>query len=214
MSSQMHYQPEWVREDFVDFIVEKINPTWAWKKVKASVVDMQFLSENFITMTLRPNRNFQYQDFQAGQSILLTVVIAGVRQQRSYSIVELLKNGDIVIAIKVQGLVSNRLAQCRKNEIVEISQPQGTFVLETLPKALLLVASGSGITAIYALLKQALAQNCGAIDLLYFSRDQAFHVELEQLLLFLEQGFLIVSLYPVLVQELRIIQIVLNMKNG
>lgn len=181
MSSQMNYQPEWVREDFVDFIVEKINPTWAWKKVKASVVDMQFLSENFIKMTLRPNRNFQYQDFQAGQSILLTVVIAGVRQQRSYSIVELLKNGDIVIAIKVQGLVSNRLAQCRKNEIVEISQPQGNFVLETLPKALLLVASGSGITAIYALLKQVLAQNSGAIDLLYFSRDQAFHVELEQL---------------------------------
>ena len=36
MSSQMQYQPEWVREDFVDFIVEKINPVWAWKKVKAS----------------------------------------------------------------------------------------------------------------------------------------------------------------------------------
>ena len=29
MSSQMQYQPEWVREDFIDFVAEKINPVWA-----------------------------------------------------------------------------------------------------------------------------------------------------------------------------------------
>ena len=27
--SNMQYQPQWVREDFVDFIAEKINPVWA-----------------------------------------------------------------------------------------------------------------------------------------------------------------------------------------
>lgn len=181
MSSQMTYKPEWIREDFVDFIAEKINPIWSWKKIKASVVQVQNLSEDFYKITLRPNRNFQHQQLQAGQSILVTVVIAGVRQQRSYSIVDVLNNGDLVIAVKVQGLVSTQLSQLNKNDLVEISQGQGDFVLEEASQPILLIASGSGITAIYALLKHALNKNVPAIDLIYFSRDQAFHVELTQL---------------------------------
>lgn len=181
MSSQMTYKPEWIREDFVDFIAEKINPMWSWKKVKASVQQVEKIGADFFKITLKPNRNFQYQQLQAGQSILVTVVIAGVRQQRSYSVIEMLPNGDLVIGVKVQGLVSTQLAKLLKNDVVEISQGQGEFVLAKTPQPIVLIASGSGITAIYALLKQALAQNFPAIDLIYFSRDEAFHVELEQL---------------------------------
>lgn len=181
MSSYMTYKPEWIREDFVDFIAEKINPIWAWKRAKASVIKVQNLSDDFVKITLRPNRNFQHQQVCAGQNILVTVVIAGVRQQRSYSIVEHLSNGDLIIAVKVQGIVSSQLAQMKPNTVIEISQAQGTFLLESDPQPLLLIASGSGITAIYSLLKQALIQQDTAIDLIYFSRDEAFHVELTQL---------------------------------
>jgi len=44
-----------------------------------------------------------------------------------------------------------------------------------------LIASGSGITAIYALLQAAFLSRIQSIDLLYFSRDQAFVAELTAL---------------------------------
>lgn len=181
MSSQMQYQPEWVREDFIDFVAEKINPVWAWKRVKATIVAKQWLSKDFVKITLRPNRNFKHQSFKAGQSVLCTLVIAGVRQQRSYSIVEVLAHGDVVLAIRVQGLVSQQMAQSAHGDVIEISQPQGDFVLDTHSKSVVLIASGSGITAIYALLKEALGLHIQSVTLLYFTRDDAFHVELEAL---------------------------------
>ncbi len=181
MSSYMQYQPEWVREDFVDFIAEKINPIWAWKKVKATVVKTRALSTDFYQIQLRPNRNFKHQQFKAGQSVLVTVEIAGVRQQRSYSVVKFLNNGDIIIAVKQQGKVSTALSQLAFGRVVELSQPQGDFVLDQDHTPLLLVASGSGITAIYSLLLEALTDSNRPVDLIYFSRDEAYHADLEQL---------------------------------
>ncbi|CAB1206619.1 ferredoxin reductase [Acinetobacter bouvetii] len=181
MSHVMQYQPQWIREDFVDFIAEKINPVWAWKKVKASIVDVHMLSQDFYQIQLQPNHNFRADAFRAGQSILVTVVIAGVRQQRSYSIVKITANDNIVIAVKRQGKVSHALTNLAVGNVVEISQVQGDFTLSSSQKSVLLLASGSGITAIYALLQQALKQNVAQIDLIYFSRDEAFHRELQQL---------------------------------
>lgn len=181
MNQQDDYRPEIIREDFVDFIAEKINPVWAWKKVKATVVKTRALSPDFYQIQLRPNRNFKHQQFKAGQSILVTVEIAGVRQQRSYSVVKFLANGDIIIAVKQQGKVSNVLTQLTFGNIVELSQPQGDFVLNQDVAPILLIASGSGITAIYSLLLEALKVSNRSIDLIYFSRDDAFHTDLEQL---------------------------------
>ena len=58
---------------------------------------------------------------------------------------------------------------------------QGDFVLQQDRSPLLLVASGSGISAIYALLLEALKDQNRVVDLIYFTRDDAFHVELQQL---------------------------------
>lgn len=184
MSSYTSYKPEWIREDFVDFIAEKINPTWAWKKVKASVVEVKALSEDFFYIRLRPNSNFKRDQLEAGQNVLVTVVVAGVHEQRAYSILEYLNNGDLTIAVKVQGIVSKALSQMKMGDVLEISQPQGDFTLEPVDQnhqSILLLASGSGITAIYSLLKSAVLKDFKNIDLIYFTRDDAFHVELEQL---------------------------------
>ena len=181
MSHVMQYQPQWVREDFVDFIAEKINPVWAWKKVKATLVSIQMIGDDFYQIQLQPNRNFETTAFRAGQSILVTVVIAGVRQQRSYSIVKMTNTGNILIAVKRQGKVSNVLTNLAVGTVIEISQVQGDFTLSSSQQPILLLASGSGITAIYSILQQALRQNVSQIDLIYFSRDQAFHDELQNL---------------------------------
>lgn len=181
MSHVMQYQPQWVREDFVDFIAEKINPVWAWKKVKATLVSIQMIGDDFYQIQLQPNRNFETTAFRAGQSILVTVVIAGVRQQRSYSIVKMTDTGNMLIAVKRQGKVSNVLTNLAVGTVIEISQVQGDFTLSSSQQPILLLASGSGITAIYSILQQALRQNVSQIDLIYFSRDHAFHDELQNL---------------------------------
>lgn len=182
MHATSSYQPHWIREDFIDFLAEKIDPIWAWKKVKAQVIHRECIGTDFYQIQLRPNANFKHHQFQAGQSVLVTVSIDGVRAQRSYSVVKLLNNGDLLIAVKRQGNVSKALTQIAVSAVVELSQTQGTFVLNPHAKAIVLIASGSGITAIYALLQQALKQaSIQPIDLLYFSRDQAFVAELKQL---------------------------------
>ncbi|EZQ01878.1 flavin reductase family protein [Acinetobacter sp. Ver3] len=181
MSSYLSYRPEWIREDFVDFIAEKIHPTLAWKKVKASLVSRQALSHDFYEIHLCPNHNFDFQQIEAGQSVLVTVVVAGVRLQRSYSIVEISATGNLVIAVRAQGVVSNCLSQLAIGSVVEISQAQGEFTLEPTQQPIVLLASGSGITAIYALLTKALNTLSVPIYLIYFCRDDAFHVKLQQL---------------------------------
>ena len=181
MSSYMRYKPEWIREDFVDFIAEKIHPTWAWKRVKAVVLNHDALSDDFFKIQIRPNQNFKSPLVKAGQYVLVTLVINGIRQQRAYSIIEISKDGDLTIAVRTQGLVSQELAKMCVGDVLEISQSQGEFELKHEQKQILLIASGSGITAIYSLLKEALRHNFEEIDLIYFTRDDAFHVELEAL---------------------------------
>ncbi|AYA01834.1 ferredoxin reductase [Acinetobacter sp. WCHAc010034] len=181
MQSNTEYKPEWIREDFIDFIAEKFDSIWAWKRIKAEIIDVQALSSDFIQLQLRPNQNFKVQDYQAGQSILLTALIGGVRHQRSYSIVDISDQGQIAVAVKKQGAVSNALTALRPGAVVEISQPQGEFVLKPLAKARLLLASGSGITAIYALLAAHLRQSQKPIDLIYFTRDGAYAAEIQAL---------------------------------
>lgn len=181
MNQKLSYQPHWIREDFIDFIGEKIDPMWAYKRIKAKIVAKSNLSSNFIQLELRPNHRFDYQSYRAGQSISVRLQINGVYQQRHYSVVDILENGDLLIAVKQQGLVSKALGQLGLDSIIEISQPQGDFVLAPIINPLVFVASGSGITAIYALLKQALKQQAAKIDLIYFTRDDAYHAEFKSL---------------------------------
>ena len=125
MQSNTEYKPEWIREDFFDFIAEKFDSIWAWKRIKAEISGVKALSPDFIQLRLRPNQNFKVQDYQAGQSILLTALIGGVRHQRSYSIVDISDQGQIAIAVKKQGAVSNALTALQAGDVVAVF-PEGT----------------------------------------------------------------------------------------
>lgn len=174
-----NYQPHLIKEDFVDFVLAQFDPLWSWKKVKAKVVAQQSLSPDLYQIKLQTNARFSGV-WQAGQYVLVTVQIDGVYHQRSYSIVDIDALGHVILGIKAQGKVSNYL--CTNKDLhIEISQAQGEFVLHANHAPALLIASGSGITAIYALVKQALQQGLKQVHLLYFNRYAVFHVELEQL---------------------------------
>ncbi len=180
MTAQMQYKPQWIREDFVDFLLEKVDPMLALKRIKAQVISVYPLAADMYRIKLRPSHQFNTQQYRAGQSVLVTVVVEGVRLQRSYSIIAI-DAGTLILGVKVQGRVSRAMSQLKKGEVIEISQPQGEFCLHAGQEPALLIASGSGITAIYALLQQAMTQKVRQIDLLYFSRDTVLHNEIQQL---------------------------------
>jgi len=181
MNIAANYQPQWIREDFVDFILEKVNPMWTWKKVKAQVTSVTAITPELYQICLQPNSNFAAHNFKTGQSVLVTVVVAGVRYQRSYSVMQIDAQGNLYLGVKVQGVVSRAMSQLHAGDVIEISQTQGEFCLHQDQSAALLIASGSGITAIYSLLQQAIKQQLPQIDVIYFSRDAAFHQELQSL---------------------------------
>lgn len=175
------YKPEWIRQDFIDFIAEKFDAIWAYKRVKAQLVKSRCVGIGFYELSFLANHNFKAANYRPGQCILVTVVKDSVRHQRSYSIVEINTSGHVVIAVKQQGKVSNCLTHLKTGEVVELSQPQGEFGLKlNSDRPILLLASGSGITSIMALFKQAI-QIERKVDLIYFNRDDAYLDELIQL---------------------------------
>lgn len=178
--SNTSYQPHWIKEDFVDFVLAQFNPLWSMRKIKTTIIARQALGNDMYKVVLANNPKFKNQ-WQAGQSVLVTVQVHGVHHQRSYSIVDIDAKGQIILGIKAQGLVSDYLCKYADDIVVEISQVQGDFVLHHGKASALMIASGSGITAIYAMVKQAIRQNLESILLIYFNRAPVFHVELEHL---------------------------------
>ena len=125
----------------------------------------------------------------AGQSVPVRVVLGGVVHERPYSPTS--APGDTTLAITVKhhpaGVVSSWLHErAAIGDLVELGEPMGDFVLPpSFPARLLFVAGGSGITAVYAVLRDALRVR-HEIDatLLYYARrpaDFAFASELRAL---------------------------------
>lgn len=176
-----NYRPEWIREDFVDFVLGQLNPLWSLRRVKARVERVELIADGMAKLTLIPNGHFQ--GYVAGQYILVSVQIDGVTHQRSYSLVSTPEDGKLCIAVKPHGKVSSYLAfRTHPGSVIEISQAQGDFVLSPdNRKPVLLIASGSGITPMLSLARQALQQSSQPVTLLYYSRDPAFLSEFNAL---------------------------------
>ncbi|MCG8393576.1 MAG: FAD-binding oxidoreductase, partial [Pseudomonadales bacterium] len=67
----------------VDRYLEVLNPLWSTTEVKARVEAVTYLTADSVTLTLRPNSN--WQGFVPGQFVQLTVSIDGKRHTRCYS---------------------------------------------------------------------------------------------------------------------------------
>ncbi|WP_228254856.1 ferredoxin reductase [Aquirhabdus parva] len=182
------YKPHWVREDFVDFVLAKINPLWTVTRTMARVENIEYIEDDMVKVTLSTNHllNRRFKTFKAGQFIMLTVTIAGVRHQRAYSLVNTPENyaktGRLVIGVKRQGRVSNYLAkQAKIGDVLEIAPASGEFMLTEEATPALFISAGSGITPIVPMIQQALERSKLPVTLIYYSRDPAFRMELETL---------------------------------
>ncbi|NNC55450.1 MAG: ferredoxin reductase, partial [Pseudomonadales bacterium] len=142
-----------------DFWAEQLGSTAAWDRCFARVVQTQ-QGENFSTLVLRPNRH--WRGFRAGQHCNVTASIDGRNITRSYSLSSAPNQGllEITICREAGGLMSNWLIDhCRVGQRLELGCAFGDGVLgTTLPKGLLLLAAGSGITPIISTVRELAAQ--------------------------------------------------------
>ena len=95
------YRPELIQHAFVDFISTRLHPFWSLTVPKLRLIARRKLSDDLIALQFEPNHAFKQQAFSSndsshdgwhgGQHINLSVLIDGIYNQRSYSLVGLLQ---------------------------------------------------------------------------------------------------------------------------
>lgn len=173
----------------VDRYVEHFAPTFSLNEVCAVVTAVRYQTDDSVTMTLRPNGN--WQGFRAGQHVRLTVEINGVRRTRCYSPANSVHAADGLIELTAKahagGFVSKHLQQeLQVGTTMGLSQAEGTFALpEIRPARVLLISGGSGITPVMAMLRTLVDEgHAGQITFLHYSnaaKDQIYANELTEI---------------------------------
>ncbi len=165
--------------------MELFDPTWSLNEVRAGVTAVRHSTEDSVTLTLRPNGN--WQGFRAGQFVRLSVEIDGRRHTRCYSPANSAHTqGEIELTAKAhaQGFVSKWLhANARPGMVVTLSQAGGIFALPAQrPERVLLISGGSGITPVMSMLRTLCDEGYhGRITFLHYAnalKDQIYAEEL------------------------------------
>ena len=100
--------------------------------------------------------------FKAGQYLTLCSKIKGKEIKRSYSICSDPQSGKLQVGVKAikNGVYSNYINNAlRVNDTIEVSVPEGRFVLDKSPANYLAFAAGSGITPIISIASDELRKN-------------------------------------------------------
>jgi len=163
----------------VDRYTELVAPTWTLGEARAKVVDVRRTTSRSVTLTLAPNDTFTAaHTVKAGQYVNLSVDIDGRRHTRCYSPAnaEGSSNLELTIGVHDGGLVSNYLYQhARRGMVVGLAGVGGDFVLPAkLPRRILFVSGGSGITPVMAMVRTLIAQgHQGEIAFVHYARSAA-----------------------------------------
>ena len=156
-----------------DFWATRLNPLWTLEQPLAKLVSRSQASRDAVTLVLRPNRH--WQGMLPGQHINVGVEIEGRRLVRTYSPTPL-DDGSLAITVKAitGGLVSGHLARdARIGDVIALDTAFGDMVLPGKTDDLLLLAAGSGITPMRALLRSLAARGMPVkVDLMYWARSR------------------------------------------
>lgn len=163
-----------------------VNPAWSFTEPRARVVRVVDEAPGVRSIWLKPNGRFG--NFRPGQHVLLQLEIDGVRQARCFSLSHAPRADGLLrltIKRKAEGPVSTAAHALAPGQVVRLGRAQGDFAPRDPAANLLLLAGGSGITPIMAIV-QGLADAGSTRDvvLLHAVRsagDAIFAAELQQL---------------------------------
>lgn len=173
----------------LDRYLEQINPLWSLTEIRAEVVGVRHETADSVTLTLRPNSN--WQGFRAGQYARVGVEIKGVRQQRCYSLAcaEQSADGLLEITAKRQrpgGVADHLFLHAEIGQVLNLSAAEGEFALPAQrPRRMVLIGGGSGVTPLMSMLRTLHGEGYdGQISFLYYGRhaqDFIYKAELERI---------------------------------
>jgi ferredoxin-NADP reductase len=149
-----------------DDYLELVNPLWSTRELRGRIERIERETPNAATVLVKPG--WEWPGHKPGQYLRLGIEVDGVHHWRAYSLTSDPERRDGCIAITPKlvegGKVSPFLfSGVRPGAIVRLGGVEGTFVLpEPLPRQLLFVSAGSGITPIMSMLR-AMAR-AGAIE--------------------------------------------------
>ena len=173
----------------VDAYLQLFNPLWAVDGTRALLVHSRRETRDVTTLTFDPGPD--WGPFEAGQYVQVRLRLEGRRRTRHFSLSSSARRDDGLITLTVKahddGFVSRFLhTHARPGLVVELSEPQGEFVLPSpTPPQVLLVSGGSGITPTMSILRTLLDDDTDTrIRFLHYARtaeDRIFGDELDAL---------------------------------
>src|SRR3954464_15829141 len=137
-------------------VLDVFHPLRRGADLRARIVEVRRETHQSATLVLQPGRD--WTGHVPGQYVRVGVDVDGVRLWRTYSLTHG-PRADRRISITVKaipdGVVSNHLVhRARAGQMIQLDQAQGEFVLPTpIPRKLLLVTAGSGITPVIGMLR-------------------------------------------------------------
>jgi ferredoxin-NADP reductase len=140
-----------------DDYLELIDPLWSTQELRGRIVEIRPETADAATIVIKPG--WRWPAHEPGQYLRIGVVVDGIHHWRAYSLTSDpgRPDGAISITPKVleDGVVSPFLVRrARPGMVVRLGGVEGTFVLpEPLPRRLLFLSAGSGITPIMSMLR-------------------------------------------------------------
>ncbi|MEO6700181.1 MAG: ferredoxin reductase [Jatrophihabitantaceae bacterium] len=172
-----------------DAYLQLLNPKWATTELRGVIEQIRPETHDSATIVIRPN--LAWPGHRAGQYLRLGVEIDGIRYWRAFTLTSDPDHPRGVIAVTVKqvdgGLMSTYLlTKAGPGTPLFLGEVQGEFGIETAPsRPLLMISAGSGVTPMFALLRQ-LDQRGWLTDVRHLfcvrtPADVIFGRELEQL---------------------------------
>lgn len=140
-----------------DDYLEMVNPLWTTKELRGKVERVEPQGSEAASVLIRPS--YEWPGHQPGQYVRLGLVIDGRYHWRAYSLTSDPEPEDGLISVTPKkvpsGVVSPYLVEkIQPGELVRLGEIEGVFTLpDPLPKKMLFISAGSGITPIISMLR-------------------------------------------------------------
>ncbi len=145
-----------VPQDYLDLVAPLRNP----EQLRGRIESVQPETKDSVTLVIRPGVG--WRQHTPGQYVRIGVDVDGVRQWRAYSLTSVRTDGRITVTVKAieEGVVSSYLVRrVRPGTVIQLDQATGEFTLPTqLPRKVLFVTAGSGVTPVMGMLRHQLDQ--------------------------------------------------------
>jgi len=164
---------------YLEPVIQWFKPAWRTNLYRAQVMSIEPKAGDYVSLVLKPQR--QWPSYIAGQHIELTADLNGRLLTRIFTVAsspnELKQHQRITLLIKRNELgrfTSPLTTYVADKSWVNISAARGEFVVNNLKQPMVMVAGGSGITPMIAMLSQHLPETSEPVYLRYIASSSHY----------------------------------------